>query len=150
MKVVLLRDDSNKQAATHFWECRGDLSKYTPDNTTYVWSLGSYIQQQFTTTIKESVRAHLTLVHVFHAIPLQAIHGWPIHYSGLHHCMYGGIASGSVTITATKFTGSHKSRASGHVACTIRWQGRQGVLPIKGHPRHHHHPASRELPLVLD
>jgi hypothetical protein len=40
MKVVLLQGDSNKQAVSHFWECRGDLCQYTPtwnnlDNMTY-------------------------------------------------------------------------------------------------------------------
>jgi hypothetical protein len=59
-------------------------------------------------TIKESVQAHLTLVHVFHMMPQRAIHGCPVHYLGLHHCMYGGIASDSATIGITKFTGSHK------------------------------------------
>jgi hypothetical protein len=69
----------------------------------YAWSIWSYIQQQFTSTITESIWAHLILVHVFHMMPRHAIQGWPVHYPSLHHCMYGGIASNS--IGGTKFTG---------------------------------------------
>jgi hypothetical protein len=41
MKIVLLRGDNKKQMVTHFRECCGDSSQYTPagdklDNTTYV------------------------------------------------------------------------------------------------------------------
>jgi hypothetical protein len=38
------------------------------------------------------------------------IRGWPMHYPGIHHYRYGGIASVSVTYEATKFVGPHKSR----------------------------------------
>jgi hypothetical protein len=73
----------------------------------YARPLGSYVWQQFISTIEESVQAHLTLVRVFHVKPQWAIGGWPIHYRILHHCRYGGIASNSTTIDATKFTGPH-------------------------------------------
>jgi hypothetical protein len=53
---------------------------------------------------------HLSLVHVFHALPLQAIHGWPIHHPGIHYYRNGEVSSDSVTINATRFTGLHKSR----------------------------------------
>jgi hypothetical protein len=31
-----------------------------------------------------AMRAYLTLVHVFHAIPLQTIRGWHVHYPDVH------------------------------------------------------------------
>jgi hypothetical protein len=37
------------------------------------------------------------------------IRGWPIHYPGLHHYRYGGVASVSKTIQDTKFMGPDKS-----------------------------------------
>jgi hypothetical protein len=103
------------QAITHNRECCRDSNQYTPykgkpDNMTYAWSLGPYVWQQFTSKIEESVWDHLTLVHVFHMIPLRAICGWPVHYPDLHHCRYGSIVFDSATINATKFTWLHKSR----------------------------------------
>jgi hypothetical protein len=50
-------------------------------------------------------RSHLSLLHVFHVIPLRAICGWPIHYPDLHHYRNGEVSSDSTTINATKFTG---------------------------------------------
>jgi hypothetical protein len=100
------------QAINHIQECHGDSNKYTPckgkpDNTMYAWSLGPYVWQQFTSTIKESVWAHLTLVRVFHVIPLWAIHGWPVQYPSFHHCMYGRASSDLATINTTNFMGPH-------------------------------------------
>jgi hypothetical protein len=105
----------SEQAVTHFREWHEDSSQYTPcrgrlDNMTHVWSQRPSVWQQLTMAIKESVRAHLTLVYVFHVISLRSIHGWPIHYPGLHHCRYGRIVSDSATISATMFMGPHKSR----------------------------------------
>jgi hypothetical protein len=40
---------------------------------------------------------------------LRAIHGWPIHYPGIHQYRNGEVSSDSVSINATKFTGPHKS-----------------------------------------
>jgi hypothetical protein len=54
--------------------------------------------------------SHLSLVHVFHMVPLQAICGWPINYPSIHHCRNGKLSSNLVTISATKFIGPHKSR----------------------------------------
>jgi hypothetical protein len=70
---------------------------------------------QFVATIKESVGSHLSLVHVLHAIPLQAIHGWPIHYPSIHHCMSGEVSSNSVIIEDTKFVGPHKSHTHRYI-----------------------------------
>jgi hypothetical protein len=58
--------------------------------------------------VKEMIRAHLTLVHVFHAYA-SADTPWVAH--ALSHCtpvMYGRIASISVAHEATQFTGPHK------------------------------------------
>jgi hypothetical protein len=104
----------SEQAITHIREWCGDSSQYTPcrgksDNTAHIWYRRPSAWQQFTTTINELVQAHLTLVHVFHALPLWANRGWLVHYSDLHHYRYGRIASDSVTISATKITGAHKS-----------------------------------------
>jgi hypothetical protein len=114
MKIVLLWGDNKKQMVTHFRECCGDSSQYTPagdklDNTTYVWSLGPYVWQQFTQQSRSRSRAHLSVVHVFYVIHLRAIRGWLIHYPSLHHCRNGGVSSDSATISATKFTRLHKS-----------------------------------------
>jgi hypothetical protein len=64
---------------------------------------------QFTTTIKESSRAHHTLVQVFHMIPHRTSVGGP-HTIPMSPVEYGGVSSNSATIEATKFMGPHKSR----------------------------------------
>jgi hypothetical protein len=59
--------------------------------------------------IKETIRAHLTLVHVFH-VYASADTLWVAH--ALSPCtpiMYGRIASILVTHDATKFAGANKS-----------------------------------------
>jgi hypothetical protein len=104
----------SEQAITHIWERHGDSNQYTPyrekpDNTTYVWSLRPYVRQQFTWWSKSPSRAHLSLMHFFHAIPLWAIRGRPIHYPGIHHYRNAGVLSDSATISATKFVRPHKS-----------------------------------------
>jgi hypothetical protein len=103
------------------------LARKKPNNTIYARSLGSYVQQQFTSTIKELVRAHFTLVHIFHVMPRWAIRGWVIYYPGLHHYRYGWIASDSATMNATKFTGPHKCRMRKYIinACSL-WHNRRG------------------------
>jgi hypothetical protein len=55
-----------------------------------------------------SLGPNLSIVHVFHVIPLQAICGWPVHYPGKHQCRNGEVSSNSVTINATKFVEPHK------------------------------------------
>jgi hypothetical protein len=60
--------------------------------------------------IKETIWAHVTLVHVFHAIPRWVSVGDSCTIPSKHHCRYGGIAFVSVTYEATKFAGPHKSR----------------------------------------
>jgi hypothetical protein len=34
--------------------------------------------------VKEMIRAHLTLVHVFHSYASADTHGWPMHYPIIH------------------------------------------------------------------
>jgi hypothetical protein len=58
--------------------------------------------------VKEMIRAHLTLVHVFHAYDLVDT-PWVAHaLSHFTPIRYGGIASVSVTHEATQFAGPHK------------------------------------------
>jgi hypothetical protein len=64
--------------------------------------------QQFMTTIKESSRAHLTQVHVFHAYA-SADTLWMAHaLSRVSSMRCGRLSSNSVTVKASKFAGSHK------------------------------------------
>jgi hypothetical protein len=59
-------------------------------------------------TVKETIRTHLTLVHVFHAYA-SADTPWEAH--ALSHCTsvrYGRIAFVSMTHEATQFVGPHK------------------------------------------
>jgi hypothetical protein len=73
-------------------------------------NLTTHDVQRFTLTFKELVWAHLILVHVFHAMSRLVIRRWPVHYPGLQHFRYGGIASDLMTIDATKFMGPHIPR----------------------------------------
>jgi hypothetical protein len=64
--------------------------------------------QQFMTTIKESSRAHLTLVHIFHAYA-SADTPWTAHaLSRVSPVRYGRVSSNSATVEASKFTRPHK------------------------------------------
>jgi hypothetical protein len=58
--------------------------------------------------IKEMIRAHLTLVHVFHTYASTDTQ-WVAHaLSHFTHVRYGGIASVSAAHEATQFAGLHK------------------------------------------
>jgi hypothetical protein len=119
----------SSQDIAHIRECHGDSNQYTLcrgeiDNTRYVCSLRPYVWQPFTTTIKESIQAHLTLVHVFDTIVSMG-NPWVAHTlsrfaSTDHHCRYVGVSSNSVTISATQFMRPHKSRIRQYIinACT--------------------------------
>jgi hypothetical protein len=74
----------------------------------------------FCDTIKETIRAHLTLMHVFHGIPSWASVGG-LYTIPLSSWRYGGIASVSVTNEATKFVGPHKSCMRQYIihACSL-------------------------------
>jgi hypothetical protein len=69
---------------------------------------------QFTMTIKESSRAHRTLVQVFHVIPRRASVGGP-HTIPMSSVKYSGVPSNSAAVKATKFTGPHKSRMQQYI-----------------------------------
>jgi hypothetical protein len=59
-------------------------------------------------TVKETIRAHLTLVHVFHAY-VSADTPWMAHaLSHFRPIRYGRIASVSAAHEATQFAGPHK------------------------------------------
>jgi hypothetical protein len=59
-------------------------------------------------TVKETIRAHLTLVHIFHAYTSMDT-PWVAHaLSHFIHVRYGRIASVSVAHKATQFAGPHK------------------------------------------
>jgi hypothetical protein len=89
----------------------------------YDSTYGNSSQQQW----RSRSGSHLSLLHVLHPIPLQAIRGWPIHYPGLHHYRNGEVLSDSATINATKFTGPHKSRM--HQYCLKHaHRGQNGVV----------------------
>jgi acyl-[acyl carrier protein]--UDP-N-acetylglucosamine O-acyltransferase len=62
---------------------------------------------QFTTTIKESSRAPLTLLHVFNAIPRRASVGGP-HTIPYTFMRYGRVSSNSATIEATNTAGINR------------------------------------------
>jgi hypothetical protein len=63
---------------------------------------------QFTRQSRNWAGSHLSLVHVFHMIPLRAIRGWPIHYPGVHHYRNCGVSSDSATVSTTKFVELYK------------------------------------------
>jgi hypothetical protein len=69
---------------------------------------GHHRWQLFTTTIKESSRAHLTLVHVFHAYA-SVDTPWTAHaLSRVSPVRYGRVSSNSATVKASKFVRPHK------------------------------------------
>ncbi len=59
--------------------------------------------------VKETIRAHLTLVHVFHvyaSVDTPWVAHAPSHYTSVKR---GKVPSNSATVAATKFVGPHKS-----------------------------------------
>jgi hypothetical protein len=82
--------------------------------------------------IKETILAHFTLVHVFHAIPQQASVGAPCTIS-VYITRYGGIASILATYAATKFAGPHKSHMRQYIinACSFK-QKMQALIDTGG------------------
>jgi hypothetical protein len=71
-------------------------------------------------TIKESSRAHRTLVQVFHVIPRRASVGGP-HTITLSSVKYSGVPSISATVKATKFAGPHKSHMHQYIINLVHW-----------------------------
>jgi hypothetical protein len=82
MKVGLLWNDNNKQESlisegvVMIWTIL-HLAREHPNNTTHARSWRPNMWPMFTVTIKESSRAHLTLVHVFHVMSRRASMGGP-------------------------------------------------------------------------
>jgi hypothetical protein len=71
-------------------------------------------------TIKESSRAHLTLMHVFHVIPRRASVGGP-HTIPYTSKMYGMVLSNSVNVKATKFVEPHKPHMRQYIIELAHW-----------------------------
>jgi hypothetical protein len=90
--------------------------------------------QQFTTTIKESSRTHLTLVHVFHAYA-SADTPWVSHaLSHVSLMRYGRVSSNSATVKASRFAGPKKSRMRQYTTQSlfIRTQPTWGLIDTGG------------------
>jgi hypothetical protein len=85
------------------------------------------------TTIKESSRAHHTLVQVFHTLPHQVYVGGP-HTIPKSPMKYGGVSSNLATVEATKLAGPHKSRMCQYIinACCNRAQPTGSLTDISG------------------
>jgi hypothetical protein len=77
-------------------------------------------------TIKELSRAHLTLVHVFHAIPRQASVVGP-HTRPYTSERYGRVSSTSMTVEAIMFVGPHKSHKRQYIIKFAHWA--QAISP---------------------
>jgi hypothetical protein len=128
MNVELLLNDYNGQVllmSESVMETRVNLNLIRvitwQHDTRKPWR--SHEWQQFTTTIKESSQAHLTLMHVFHRYISRLSVGGPytIPIASLgHHYGCGGVSSNSVTVEAIKFTGPHKSRMHQYIIDTSR------------------------------
>jgi hypothetical protein len=120
MKLIILRNDCNGQVLQISEGNHGDSSQYKPckGNNLKTWHTRARRAPRVATVhnaVKETIMAHLTLVHVFHVYALVDT-PWVAH--ALSRCTlvrYGRIASVSVTHKATQFAGPHKiSYASVH------------------------------------
>jgi hypothetical protein len=114
-----------EQAITHVQGCRRDLNQYSTfqgyklDNTTHVGPKDPRVAI-IHDTVKGTIRAHLTLVHVFHAYALVDT-PWVAHaLSNYTPVRYGRIASVSAAHDATQF-GSSISRMRHYIsnACSF-------------------------------
>jgi hypothetical protein len=113
MKVELLLHDCNGQVLPISEGNRGDSSQFKPykgNNLTTPHKRARRAPRVAIVhnVVKEMIRAHLTLVHIFHAYA-SADTPWVAH--ALSRCTpvrYGRIASASVTHGATQFVGPHK------------------------------------------
>jgi hypothetical protein len=100
-------------SVTHIRGYHGDSSQFNPckDNnltTRHTWARRAPRVATVHNMVKETTRAHLTLVHVFHAFAL-ADTPWVTHaLSHFTPVRYGRRASVSATHEATQFVGPHK------------------------------------------
>jgi hypothetical protein len=126
----------------HIRGYRGDSSQFNPCKgnnltTRHTWARRAPRVATVHNAVKETIRAHLTLVHVFHAFA-SADTPWVAHaLSHFTPVRYGRIASVSATHEATQFVGLHKiSYAPVHnwnLLIGARWsvlnRHRWGLLP---------------------
>jgi hypothetical protein len=113
MKVELLLNDCNGQVLPISEGYRRNSSQFKPckgNNLTtwHTWTRRASRVATVHNTVKETIRAHLTLVRVFHAYA-SADTPWVAH--ALSHCTpvkYGRIAFVSATHKATQFVGPYK------------------------------------------
>jgi hypothetical protein len=90
--------------------------------------------QQFTMTIKEPSRAHLTLVHVFHAYASADISWVTYALSRVSPVRYGRISSNSATVEASKFRGPQKISYAQYITQSlfIRTQPTRALIDTRG------------------
>jgi hypothetical protein len=89
MKVELLLKDCNEQVLPISEGNSGDLSQFKPCkgiNLTTRHTRARSAPQVATVhnVVKETIRAHLTLMHIFHVLSRRTHRGWPMHYPILH------------------------------------------------------------------
>jgi hypothetical protein len=100
-------------SVTHIWGYHGDSSQFKPykGNNLTTWHTRAKRTPLVTTVhnaVKETIRAHLTLVLVFHTYASTDT-PWMAHaLSHFTPVRYGTIASVSVAYEATQFVGPHK------------------------------------------
>jgi hypothetical protein len=113
MKVELLLNDCNGQVLPISEGNRGDSSQFKPCNGINLTTRQTRARRAprvaiVHNTVKETIRVHLTLVHVFHAYA-SADTAWVAHaLSHFTPVRYGRIASVSAAHEATLFAGPHK------------------------------------------
>jgi hypothetical protein len=130
--------EHSDQAITNIRGCRRDSNQYTSCKGK-IWehdtrgSRRHHEWPQFTTTIRESSRAHLSLVHVLHVIPRRAFVGGP-HTIPYTPWRYGRVLSNSATVDANKFMGPHKSRMRQYIINARRgpWLTQVGGYHFQG------------------
>jgi hypothetical protein len=113
MKLIILWNVCNGQVLSISEDNHGDSSQFKPckDNNLTTWHTRARRAPRVATVhnaVKEMIRAHLTLVHIFHAYASTDT-PWVAH--ALSWCTpirYGRISSILVTHKATQFVGPHK------------------------------------------
>jgi hypothetical protein len=113
MEVQLLLDVCNRQVLPISEGNRGDSRQFKPCKGNYLTTRHTRARRAprvatIHNAVKETIKAHLTQVHVFHAYAM-ADAPWVAH--ALSRCTpvrYGRIASVSVTHETTQFAGPHK------------------------------------------
>jgi hypothetical protein len=119
MKVKITTEWLQQERITHVRQCHRDSSQFKPCKSNHLTTWHSWVTKTprvgiVHDAIKETIRAHLTLVHIFHTIPWWASVGGPCTIL-MYTWRYGRIAFISATHKASKFVGPHKSRMCQYV-----------------------------------